>query len=187
MGAYGSPELYPKEPQKPYSPYTQYPQYPYKPKSHGFAFFFGGFLVGAVIVMVFTYSGKTSPSGKTIPTQAIPSASLYPSQAIPSSSPVISSVVPETIESQEYLKNWTKTAVVKALLYPESAQFSDSDSDWSISRDGTICTVTSYVIAKDKNKTVGRSPFVVKLQYDDLNAQITFVQIGNHVSYDITK
>lgn len=176
MGAYGSPELYPKEPQKPYSPYSQYPQYQYKPKSHGVAFFFGGFVVGAVIVMVLTYSGKSSPSGKTIPTQAIPSASY----SVPSAASV-------PVDSQEYMKNWAESSVAKCLIYPDSALFPENDTEWTISHQGAVCTVSSVVSAKNKDGTIGKSPFIVKIQYYNMYAQITSVQIGDKVAYDITK
>lgn len=174
MGAYGSPELYPPEPQ------NSYPQYSYKPKTHRAAFFFGGFLVGVVIVNLFALPNKTSSHGNTIPTQAAPPASSY-------SSPVISSAPIATIDSQEYLKNWAESSVAKCLVYPESALFPKNDSDWLISQQGEVCTISSVVSAKGKNNVMGKSQFVVKIQYYDMYAQVTLVQIDGKVDYDITK
>ena len=80
-----------------------------------------------------------------------------------------------------------KTTVVKGLLYPESAQFSNNNADWTFSRSGNICSVSSVVYAKGQNKKLGKSSFLVKIQYDDMFAEVSYVQIGTHVSYDATK
>lgn len=168
MGAYGSPELYPQKSQ------NSYPQYLYKPKTHRAAFFFGGFLVGAIIVYVFALPSKISPSAQTTSTQAIPSVS---SASLPSVENV----------SQEYLKNWSELSVAKCLIYPDSALFPKNDSEWTILQQGAVCTVSSVVSAKNKDNSIGKSRFTVKIQYYDMYAQVTSVQIGDKVVYDSTK
>lgn len=173
MGAYGSPELHPSEPQdysNSYSQYSQYPQYPYKPKTHRAAFFFAGLVVGVIVASLFLQKPKASSM------QAI-------SPAI--SQPVVAS--PYRDDSRDYLKSWAKIAVMKCLVNPSSAQFLDNDADWTFSQIGDMCTVSSTVIEKNKNNTMGKGLFVVKMRYDNLDAEVTYIQIGNKVTYDITK
>lgn len=174
MGAYGSPELYPQEPKNNYS------QYSYKPKAHRVAFFIGGFFSGVVIVNLFVWSNKPY-TGKTIQARGV-TPEVY--STAPS---FVSSAAPETIDSQEYLKNWSESSVAKCLLYPDSALFSKNDSDWIISQQGEVCTISSFVSAKCKDNTMGKSTFTVQIKYDNMYAQITSVQIGDKVVYDINK
>ena len=108
MGAYGSPELYPQEPQDYSNSYPQYSQYPYKPKTHHAAFFFGGLAVGIVVASILWQAQKPIVAPVQGPV-------LQGQTVLSSQSQVLYSSTQN--ESQEYLKNWVKAAVVKGLLY----------------------------------------------------------------------
>lgn len=172
MGAYGSPELHPPE-QQSYSNYPQYPQYsqyPYKPKTHHLAFFIGGLAVGIVLASLLYQNSKTTP------VQAV----------MPVSSQLVTAM-PYRDDSRDYLKGWAKIAVLKCLVNPSSANFLDDDTGWTFSQNGDICTVSSMVILKNRDRTAGKGLFEVKIQYDNFNAKVIFVQIGDKVAYDASK
>lgn len=173
MGAYGSPELYPPEQPK-QSRYIasgyysqQYSPYPYKQKRPNRVL---PFVIG--LVSGFIIIGAVNQYNEQQPHYQAPAQAAFASVQS---------------DSDVYLENWVREAVVKELTYPETAQFSGNSADWQIVRNGDLCTVSSYVMAEGKNKQVSRSPFIVKIQYSGLSAHVTFLQIGSQVSYDESK
>lgn len=196
MGAYGSPELPPSNNRYEYpSHYQSQYQDPYKPKSEKggcfknalmlvgimalFLFFF--YLIGAAMMNSSSASKSGTPANATVyssPPYSKPP--MYSSQSSVSSAPVI------VDDSNDFLKSWAKMAVLKALLYPDSAKFSDDPASWKIVRDGNTCEITSMVASRGKNsKQVINGPFVVKITYyDDLNAKVTYISLNGKVWYD---
>ncbi len=169
MGAYGSPELWSPETNR-YSPVSCDRQYNVTPPKHhlnGGLTFFVGVAVGALIFYSVSYIGNIS---KKVIVPAVASASVA----------VVS-------DSDDYLRSWAKTAVLKGLIYPDSAKFSSNSSDWKIVKNGDTCEINSIVTAKGKSGTSGTTTFTVRLSYDELKAQVTYLKIGNHVSYDVSE
>lgn len=169
MGAYGSPELWSPDSER-YSPVSCNRQYDVPPPKHhlnGGLTFFIGVAVGALIFYSVSFLGNIS---KKVTVPAVASASVA----------VVS-------DSDDYLQSWAKTAVLKGLLYPDSAKFSSNSSDWKIVRNGDTCEINSIVTAKGKSGTSGTTTFTVRLNYYDLNAQVTYLKIGNKVVYDVSE
>ncbi len=173
MGAYGSPELYPPEQQK--QPnylasgyYSQkYPPYPYRQKRPKRVL---PFVIG--LVSGFILIGLVNQYNAQRPDHQVPAQATYASVES---------------DSDAYLENWAREAVTKGLVCPETAQFPTNPADWQIARNGDLCTISSYVTAEGKSKQVSKYPFIVKIQYSGLSAHVTFLQIGDHVSYDALK
>lgn len=169
MGAYGSPDLYPPEkntnnfsnPNRNYQSYIQI-----KPKRR-WPIFILGFICGIIFFILYT----DAKIDKNV-------------ASIKANTPVYSSATPPSSISNEYLVAWAKEAVAKGLLYPDTAKFSDNMIDWSFITQGNVCTVNSFVWAKDKSNQLGMVNFEVKFTYSDLQAKVIYLSIGNHVSYD---
>lgn len=189
MGAYGSPEHLPDSGQSSNNYSYNYGNYndPYRPKNEKkkfgclsvFIIAFGSVVIALSILWI--YGGqpelhKTSVSSVSSRDFTYSQAQIFP--------PLISSSVNE---STDYLQGWVKTVVLKSLMYPDTAQFSNNLSDWNFSRDGDICTVSSFVNARGKEtKQMVKADFIVKLSYDSLNAQVIYISVGGHVAYDIS-
>ena len=179
MGAYGSPELFPpEEPRYDYNTeYVSNYQRPYKIK-RGWGKFFLGLFLGSLLTFLFTNFADADSLKET-------NAPMFSSSfSVLSSSSVLKSSVSD---ADGCLLDWIKIVVKKALLYPDSAQFSDDISDWQITRSGNNCEINSIVIAKGKSDGIGKTKFKVKVSYGELYAQVTYIQIGSHVSYDSSK
>lgn len=173
MGLYGSPDLTPSEKAPDSYSYgygkQAYPTYyPLKPKRH-WGMFFIGFISG--IIVVFMALGFTNTYSKT-------AAQKVPMQTYSAPAQIVRD------GSEDYLQGWTKMVILKSLLYPDSAKFSDNSSDWSFDRESNVCIISSIVTAKGQSKKTGTANFIVKMAYDDLQAKVTYISIGGHVSYD---
>ena len=172
MGVYGSPELFPPERYSGSYGYggQGYQNYQVKPKKHWFTFLVGFFC--GIIFILLAYSFTKSYTDSAVVGTNLPSYSL-PRR------------VPDV--SNSYLISWSKAVVQKGLLYPDTAQFPDDVSKWAFKTEGNICTVSSSVTAEGQSKRLGTVPFVIKISYSDLQAEVIYLSIGDHVSYDITE
>jgi hypothetical protein len=179
MGAYGSPELPSKNSDNGYN--YSYGNYQ-KPKGEKGGCLKNVFIAAGLFFVFFVVYGLAStiisggsPRTKDGTVQVMASAPA-------SSAPVV------VDDSTDFLQAWSKAAVLKALIYPDSAKFSDNPSDWNIVRDGNICEIHSVVSARGKEtKKVSPTSFIVKISYDDLNAQVVYISLGDQVCYDSTK
>lgn len=177
MGAYGSPDLVsPDNNSDNYAYGTNYNrQYntPVPKHNHGGLTFFIGVAVGALLFYSISYLAGTNTLKKS-------SVSVQASVPASVSSAIVS-------DSDDYLRSWAKAVVLQCLVYPDTAKFSSSSSDWKIVRNGTQCEIRSIVTARGKGKSMGTTTFVVHLYYDDLKANVVYIKIGNNVVYDSAK
>ena len=116
--------------------------------------------------------------------QIVSKAAISSTPALVSSSPISST--PAIVDhSSDCLKAWAKTAVLKALVNSSTAKFSDKASDWKIVWDGKKCEITSAVTAIGrKSKQSSKMPFVVRISYNGLKANITYVSLSGQVCYN---
>ncbi len=193
VGAYGSPDLPPNDNWHGY-------QDSCKPKKQSSGCL-KNVLIGVLLVAVFLFlfyvvslviqsnnmTAKVAAQTYSYPT-FIPPVISDSETGISSSQSLLSSAPIAVDDSTDFLQSWAKMAVLKALLYPDSAKFSDDPAAWKIARDGNVCTITSMVFSRGKNsKQITSGPFVVKIAYyDDLNAKITYISIDGKAWYDST-
>lgn len=186
MGAYGSPELPSNNSNYTYGNYQ-------KPKGEKGGCLKNGLIAVGVLLVFFVLFGLASyiinggsPRIKDGAAQVMASAPAAYIPPVPASS---APAVPAAVDdSTDFLQAWAKAAVLKVLIYPDTAKFSDNLSDWKIVRDGNICEIYSVVSARGKEtKKVSPTSFIVKISYDDLNAQVVYISLGDQVCYDRTK
>ncbi len=193
MGAYGSPELPPNKSNNNYG----YGYHYQKPKGETGGCLKNGLIAVGLLLVFFVVFGLASsminsgsPRVNNSAVQAVASVPAYSQPVyippVPASSAPAAPVVVD--DSTDFLQAWSKAAVLKALIYPDTAKFSDNPSDWKIVRDGNICEINSVVVARGKeSKEVSQAPFVVRLTFNELDAQIIYISIGGRVSYDKSK
>lgn len=176
MGAYGSPNLDSPDSNS-YDYNYGYPGQhykPYKPKHNFKGFFLWLFISIIIFCAIIFFINKYDL--KTVNT------AVSASSSVSASAPVSSSVIND---SEDYLQSWAKAVVLECLVYPDTAKFSSNSADWKITRDGNECEITSIVMARGrKSKEIGKDSFVVKVTYDDLKAKVTYIKIGDNVTYD---
>lgn len=187
MGAYGSPELSPPQG----NAYDNTFQKKDNPKgSNCFVRFLKGLLitVGALstIFVVIAFIIGNRPTAYKNASAPVYSQQVYVPPAAASSAPAAPVVIDD---STDYLQSIAKKAVLKALLYPDSAKFSDEVSDWKIVRDGNVCEIDSIVTSRGKKKNeIINGSFIVKITfYDELIAKVTYISIDDQVWYDASK
>lgn len=175
MGAYGSPELFPPEKQYSYGTYQnqqQYYQRPYKVKKH-WGKFVGGFFTGVAVTIITLFCIAENNNVKSVNLSSN-SYSVLQSKSYQN-------------ESEETLKKQAEGIVKKYLQYPESAVFSNNESDWMISKSNYVDNgydVMFVLSIKNNSKQMEKTACRVVFSYVGKNVKEESVQIGGKIVYD---